>query len=196
MTTANLEVDTFKEIARALSARPECVWVDSAQSRDGGLDLIVHCAKSDRGRMIGKEGVIFEALKGFFRAVGTFNGTRRLYLYLEPEENATENVPEGVVPEECEALEDAALLEVMVSALVERRECVKVTETDATDGGNGTNLTISVARPDRGRVIGKGGSIIESMKAIFRAIGTFDGTRRVYLHLEQEDVIRSATSAA
>lgn len=195
MATANLEVDTLKEIARALAARPECVWVDSAQSRDGGLDLIIHCAKSDRGRMIGKEGVIFEALKGFFRAVGTFNGTRRLYLYLEPEENATENVPDGVVPEENEALEDAALLEVMISALVERRECVKVTETDATDG-NGTNLTISVARPDRGRVIGKSGSIIESMKAIFRAIGTFDGTRRVYVHLEQEDVIRSATSAA
>lgn len=190
-----VEVDTLKEIARALAARPECVWVDSAQSRDGGTDLIIHCAKSDRGRMIGKEGVIFENLKGFFRAVGTFNGTKRLYLYLEPEENATEAVPDGVVPEDCEALEDTALLEVMVTALVDRKECVKVTETDATDG-NGTNLTISVARPDRGRVIGKGGSIIESMKAIFRAIGTFDGTRRVYVHLEQEDVIRSATSAA
>jgi predicted RNA-binding protein YlqC (UPF0109 family) len=145
--------------------------------------------------MIGKEGIIFENLKAYFRALGTFNGTKRLYLYLQPEESATEAVPDGVVPEENEALEDTALLELMVVALVERKECVKVTETDATDG-NGTNLTISVARPDRGRVIGKQGSIIESMKAIFRAIGTFDGTRRVYVHLEQEDVIRSATSAA
>lgn len=195
MPEARVEVDTLKEIARALASRPECVWVDSAVSRDGGTDLIIHCAKSDRGRMIGKEGIIFENLKAYFRALGTFNGTKRLYLYLQPEESATEAVPDGVVPEENEALEDTALLELMVVALVERKECVKVTETDATDG-NGTNLTISVARPDRGRVIGKQGSIIESMKAIFRAIGTFDGTRRVYVHLEQEDVIRSATSAA
>ena len=87
--------------------------------------------------------------------------------------------------EENEPLDDVDLLTEMVKALVRYPDHVKVIEEENQDG---KVLEISVAdRTDRGRVIGYKGINIESIRALFRSIGTFDGKRKVFVNLESED---------
>ena len=60
------------------------------------------------------------------------------------------------------------LLTDMITALVSRPEDVDVVLTE----GPGTSIfTVDVALEDRGKIIGRGGVIIESMKTIFNALG-------------------------
>lgn len=70
------------------------------------------------------------------------------------------------------------LLEDFVCAIVSVPDEVQIdkVETDTT-----TIYTIDVLPEDRGKIIGKGGSIINSMKTLFRALGCKHGHR---VHLE------------
>lgn len=58
------------------------------------------------------------------------------------------------------------LIEVIVKELVEEKDEVSIEETE----NNGeVNITIYVAEKDKGRVIGRGGSIINSIRTIARS---------------------------
>lgn len=58
------------------------------------------------------------------------------------------------------------LVEVIAKALVDRPEEVRVTEEERE---NAIVLKLSVAEADMGRVIGKGGKIAKSIRAVLRA---------------------------
>ena len=58
------------------------------------------------------------------------------------------------------------LVEVIAKALVDRPEEVRVTEEEREDA---IVLKLSVAEADMGRVIGKGGRIAKSIRAVLRA---------------------------
>jgi len=58
------------------------------------------------------------------------------------------------------------LVEVIAKALVDRPEEVRVTEEEREDA---IVLKLSVAEADMGRVIGKGGKIAKSIRAVLRA---------------------------
>lgn len=58
------------------------------------------------------------------------------------------------------------LVEVIARALVDRPEEVRVTEEEREDA---IVLKLSVAEADMGRVIGKGGKIAKSIRAVLRA---------------------------
>ena len=58
------------------------------------------------------------------------------------------------------------LVEVIAKALVDRPEEVRVTEEEREDA---IVLKLSVAETDMGRVIGKGGRIAKSIRAVLRA---------------------------
>lgn len=74
-----------------------------------------------------------------------------------------------------EVLEDFICALVSVPEEVEI-ECVKT--------GNTVVFTIDVLPEDRGKIIGKGGSIIESLKVIFRALGCKHG-KKVHLEIRE-----------
>lgn len=77
-----------------------------------------------------------------------------------------------------EPAEIKPLLEELIQALVQYPEVVDVFETDTK---NTLIYTIDVAPKDRGKIIGRGGRIIDSLKVIFHALGCKQGKR---IHLE------------
>jgi predicted RNA-binding protein YlqC (UPF0109 family) len=83
-----------------------------------------------------------------------------------------------------EPMVEEDLLHEMVVGLVEDHDAVKITDYE---GPGGKNLVIHCASEDRGRVIGKNGCNIEALRAYFRSYATFDGGRRLYVHIEQLD---------
>lgn len=83
-----------------------------------------------------------------------------------------------------EPMVEEDLLHELVVGLVEDTEAVKITNFE---GPGGKNLVIHCAREDRGRVIGKQGCNIEALRAYFRSYATFDGGRRLYVHVEKLD---------
>lgn len=66
------------------------------------------------------------------------------------------------------------LVEYLVKSLVDDKESVSLTETD-TDGK--LVITIKVASSDMGRVIGKDGRIIKSIREIVRAYSAKNGVK-------------------
>ena len=82
-------------------------------------------------------------------------------------------------------LSDEDLCLELVCALVDNPDEVRL--SIATDEENGTDFTISCAKGDRGRVIGKQGCNIASLRTLFRSIGVFDGSRRLHVHLENDE---------
>ncbi len=83
-----------------------------------------------------------------------------------------------------EPMVEEDLLHEMVVGLVENTEAVEISQYE---GPGGKNLVIHCASEDRGRVIGKGGCNIEALRAYFRSYATFDGGRRLYVHIEKND---------
>ena len=75
------------------------------------------------------------------------------------------------------------LVEFIVKALVDRPDEVQVSEVQS---GTTTILELSVARPDMGRVIGKGGRIINSIRRLLQVAATKQG-KRVSLELIEDD---------
>lgn len=76
--------------------------------------------------------------------------------------------------ENVDPLDDDMLLDEIVRALVTQPHDVKVTSEDS---GNRRTLTISVAVPDRGRVIGREGKIIRMLETLMDTVGQTRGIR-------------------
>jgi len=73
------------------------------------------------------------------------------------------------------------LLENYIKALVASPDEVEIEKTESS-----TTLiyTIDVVHDDRGKIIGRGGSIINSLKTIFRALGCKHG-KKVLLEIRE-----------
>lgn len=72
-------------------------------------------------------------------------------------------------------LEDVELLTEVVRAMVDIPEAVHVEEKRT--GANEVTLWIDVAPQDRGKIIGKAGRNITSLRTVFSSIGALDGKR-------------------
>lgn len=75
------------------------------------------------------------------------------------------------------------LVEFIVKSLVDQPDEVHVVEVQS---GSMTIVELSVARPDMGRVIGKGGRIINSIRRLLQVAATKQG-KRVTLELIEDD---------
>ncbi len=75
------------------------------------------------------------------------------------------------------------LVAFMVESLVDHPEEVQVTEVR---GRASTVVELAVARPDMGRVIGKGGRVIDSIRALMQVRAAKEG-KRVELELLEAD---------
>lgn len=73
------------------------------------------------------------------------------------------------------------LLEDFICAMVSVPDEVEI---DCVETGNTVIYTIDVVPDDRGKIIGRGGSIIESLKVIFRALGCKHG-KKVHLEIRE-----------
>jgi len=69
------------------------------------------------------------------------------------------------------------LIEYLVKSLVDNKDAVVITETE--DDGK-TVITVKVESTDMGRVIGKDGRIIKSIREIFRAYSAKNGHKVVF----------------
>jgi predicted RNA-binding protein YlqC (UPF0109 family) len=67
-----------------------------------------------------------------------------------------------------------ALVEYIVSSLVDNPDQVTVSETDER---NAIMLEISVASSDMGRVIGKGGRVVNSIRTLVQVLAAKQGKR-------------------
>lgn len=76
------------------------------------------------------------------------------------------------------------LLEFIVTKLVSMPERVVITN-EPTDEENKTLLKLTVAKEDMGRVIGKEGRIIRSIREILMSYGMKDGNK-VSIEIEEE----------
>jgi len=70
------------------------------------------------------------------------------------------------------AADTAALLDYLIRALVDEPETVSIKRTE-TQGGELYEVT--VAPDDVGKVIGRSGRIIKSLRTLMRAAGSVDG---------------------
>ncbi len=66
------------------------------------------------------------------------------------------------------------LVEFIVKSLVDNPDQVAVNEVD---GRSSTIIEVSVAQPDMGRVIGKGGRVINSIRSIVQVAAAKHGQR-------------------
>ncbi len=66
------------------------------------------------------------------------------------------------------------LVEFIVKSMVDNPDQVAVSEID---GRSSTIIELSVAQPDMGRVIGKGGRVINSIRAIVQVAAAKQGQR-------------------
>lgn len=73
------------------------------------------------------------------------------------------------------------LLEDFICSIVSVPEEVEIERVETTTT---VIYTIDVIREDRGKIIGKGGSIINSLKTIFRALGCKHG-KKVHLEIRE-----------
>lgn len=68
-----------------------------------------------------------------------------------------------------------ALLEDIAKGLVDKPEAVSVEERVDGASGGGTILLLSVAKEDRGRLIGRQGRTLRAMRAFVRAVAERSG---------------------
>ena len=76
------------------------------------------------------------------------------------------------------------LVELIVKSLVDQPDEVKVVETQSRDT---TLLELSVAAPDMGRVIGKGGRIINAIRKLLQVAAAKQGKRASLELIEVDD---------
>lgn len=74
------------------------------------------------------------------------------------------------------------ILAFIISSIVEDSEKVNITEVEDTDGV--INLTVSVAKEDMGRVIGKNGKIIRSIRNIMKIPALKQG-KKIFISLSE-----------
>lgn len=74
------------------------------------------------------------------------------------------------------------ILSTFIKSLVAYPDEVEITKTDSPGS---TILTIDVLPEDRGKIIGRGGSIIKSLNTLFRALGGKIG-KQIVLEIQDE----------
>ncbi len=79
-----------------------------------------------------------------------------------------------------------ALVAFIVESLVDNTEEVRVTEVR---GRGSTVVELAVSQPDMGRVIGKSGRVIDSIRTLLQVRAAKDG-KRVELELLEADELR------
>lgn len=94
-----------------------------------------------------------------------------------------ENPQGNGVPVETAPLEDRELLAEIARSLVRRPDQVRVEEKRQ---GNTTVLLLDVADKDKGKIIGRRGRTISSIRKLFTAIGIMDG-RNLVVKLRDDD---------
>ncbi len=82
------------------------------------------------------------------------------------------------------------LIEYIVSNIVNHPESVVITEQPAEDGSF-TKYLIQVDAEDIGRVIGKQGKVIKSIRQIIRIAAIQKGTRAMVDLLEQDGTVKT-----
>lgn len=70
------------------------------------------------------------------------------------------------------AADTTALIDYLVRALVDDADAVSITRTETSSG---ELFEISVAPDDVGKVIGRSGRIVKSLRTLMRAAGSVDG---------------------
>ena len=83
------------------------------------------------------------------------------------------------------------LIEYIVSNIVNHPESVVITESPSEDG-TFTKYLIQVDPEDIGRVIGKQGKVIKSIRQIIRIAAIQKGTRAMVDLLEQDGTVKAA----
>ncbi len=78
----------------------------------------------------------------------------------------------------------AELLKNIITQLIDSDDVEIISEFDE-DGATG-QLIIKVPEEEKGRIIGKSGRTIQSLRSVFGAIGAKNG-HRVFVDLEQEE---------
>lgn len=61
-------------LAKSIVEDPESVVIDVDEGRGGGLNLALHVAPSDMGRIIGRRGRVVQAVRAVVRAAGAREG--------------------------------------------------------------------------------------------------------------------------
>lgn len=69
----------------------------------------------------------------------------------------------------------AELVSYLVRLLVDRPEAVRVEQVDEEDGA--LRLRVFVAEDDRGKVIGRGGRVVQALRILARAAGARERRR-------------------
>ncbi len=78
----------------------------------------------------------------------------------------------------------AELLQTIIMQLVDSEDIEIVSEFDE-EGATG-NLIIKVPESEKGRIIGKSGRTIQSLRSVFGAIGAKNG-HRIFVDLEKDE---------
>jgi predicted RNA-binding protein YlqC (UPF0109 family) len=63
-------------VARNIVDEPDGVFVETSERRDGEVELRLHVAPSDMGKVIGRRGRVAQALRQVVAAAGTKEGVR------------------------------------------------------------------------------------------------------------------------
>jgi hypothetical protein len=79
-------------------------------------------------------------------------------------------------------MEDRELLETVVKRLVDKPSDVLV---EAYDQEGDAHLLVRVAPEDRGKVIGRGGETVQSLRVLFGRIAASTG-RKIFIHIDEE----------
>lgn len=86
--------ELLEEIVRALVADQDAVKVEeSLDSHEGILKLRVYTSESDRGRIIGKKGVMMQMLRQLFTAIGATDEHLRILIDIDRGEKFSADMP-------------------------------------------------------------------------------------------------------
>ena len=71
---SELSKGVLEYVAKAIVDEPESVEVEVGEGRNGGVELRLHVAPDDMGKVIGKRGRVAQAIRTVVRAAGAKDG--------------------------------------------------------------------------------------------------------------------------
>lgn len=76
------------------------------------------------------------------------------------------------------------LTETIIKKIVSNSDSVSVKEFESTDDNNTVQIEVLVSKEDLGKVIGKNGHTINSIRTLVQASVTLNGGRRVKINVD------------
>ena len=70
--------ELIEYIAKSLASMPDEVTVTEISEEDGQVVLRLECAEDDKGKLIGRQGRVAQAMRLLVRASATKNGTHAM----------------------------------------------------------------------------------------------------------------------